>query len=1119
MPAKSHHFLQGLYILLIILTMMGCTADDDYLFRHVSPEESGIHFSNDITESDSINILNFHYIYNGAGVGIVDLNHDTLPDLVFSANEGPPTMYLNKGALHFTEIPSAITAETDRWYTGVSIVDINADGWDDIYLSVGGLDCEQADCYNQLLIHQGLDENGLPQFKEAAEAYGLEDGRYTQQAAFFDYDLDGDLDVYLLHNVIDARDKNTPSAKHFISEEAGDQLFENDGTGSFADVSQQMGITHRGYGLGITINDINQDHYPDIYIANDFLSEDALYINQAAGHEATRTFKNKISTLTKHNSYNAMGVDIADVNNDALPDIFVLDMLPESNERQKNMLGFMNYNKFALSLRQGYHPQFIKNTLQLHNGFLHDTVIPYSDISYQAGLHQTDWSWAPLLADFDNDGDRDAYVTNGYGKDITDLDFINYSQQRNPFGTKQTRQKELYGAVEKLKEVTIPNYFFENQGTLSFSNQKNTWIADDNSISNGAVYADLDLDGDLDLVVNNLNQKAYLLENTSQRSASDHYLQIKLDGPQKNRNCIGAQTTIWAAGEKQSHFQSPVRGYLSSVDPTIHFGLGAAEIVDSMQIIYPWKDEQGEMASQMLYDITANQILHVQTSAVSETTIAAHHSTKEPNRKPLLQSLQNEKSKLAQEENIYEDFDKQHLLLRRYSRLGPCLASADLYEDGGSVLLVGGAIGTTSKIISASSSEMIELPDAPYEICGAAFLDIDGDADLDLYTAVGGSEYSAQSAQLMDQLYLNDGSGNLVHQKIELPASSSRVVAACDYDHDGDTDVFVGSMIMPGQYPMSPASHLLSYTDTGIQDVAIDRLGTAQLGMITDAVWADVDQNGWEDLIVIGEWMPVTIFKNDQGLFSKEQIPHTSGLARALAIADLDEDGDIDIVLANHGTNGKIKASAAEPLVIYTGDLDQNGSPDPVIGHYAEDKEGTRRLFPLHTRDDVFRQLPKLETRFLSYAAFGQATMEDIFELPMQSDAFLKVEELRSIVLFNDLGNWSMKPLPIAAQLAPVNDILAEDFNRDGHVDLLLSMNDYNTETNMGWSDAAHGLMLIGDGSGGMLSLTAAESGFYVPGDARDIDIRENQNKEKVIAVSQNEGPILEYKIATDIIL
>jgi len=1117
MPANSYHHLLS-YLLLVLMTMVGCT-DDDYLFRHVPPAESGIYFSNDISESDSFNILNFHYIYNGAGVGVADLNHDSLPDLVFSANEGPPTMYLNTGALHFKEIPSVKHALRTAWYTGVSIVDINADGWDDVYLSVGGLDCEQNDCYNQLLVHQGLDNQGMPQFKEMAEAYGLEDGRYTQQAAFFDYDLDGDLDVYLLHNVIDARDKNTPSAKHFISDEANDQLLQNDGFGLFSDVSEEMGIAHRGYGLGITINDINQDHYPDIYIANDFLSEDALYINQWADGQSSKPFKNKISTLTKHNSYNAMGVDIADVNNDALPDIFVLDMLPETNERQKNMLGFMNYNKFALSLRQGYHPQFMKNTLQLHNGYIQDTMLPYSDVSYYAGLHQTDWSWTPLLADFDNDGDRDVYVTNGYGKDITDLDFINYSEQRNPFGTNQTQHKELYGAVQKLKEIKIPNYFFENQGALSFANQKSGWIREENSISNGAVYADLDLDGDLDLVVNNLNQQAYVLENTAQRSSKSHYIQLELHGPEKNKNGIGATINIWTEGAQQSHFQSPLRGYLSSVDATIHFGIGAAELVDSIQIIYPWIDQEGFISSKMYYNIPADQVLHIQADEIIKMPIAVRQNNKNQKIKPLLRSLQNEKPKLSQEENVYEDFDKQHLLLRRYSRLGPCLASADISENTGSILFTGGAIGTTSKIYHDPLGTMIELDDASYEVCDAAFLDIDGDGYLDLYTAVGGSEYPDGSNELMDQLYLGDGSGDFVHKLIKLPTTSSSVIAPCDYNQDGDTDLFVGSMTVPGHYPKIPRSHLLSYTDDEMQDQIQDKLGSEHLGMITDAIWSDVDQNGWDDLIIVGEWMPLTIFKNDEGRFTKMELPHTAGLARAVAVADLDEDGDPDIIIGNHGTNGKIKASSVEPLVLYTGDFDQNGSEDPVIGHYALGNAGTRHLFPLHTRDDVFRQLPKLENKYLSYASFGRATMEDIFEKPIYSESFLRVEELRSIVLINDHDGWKIQPLPMAAQLASVNDILAEDFNQDGHTDLLLSMNDYTTETNMGWSDASHGLMLMGNGSGALHAMSAAESGFYVPGDGRDIDIRDNQNNEKVIAVSQNDGPIIEYKIEADIML
>jgi len=1117
MLAKNHSIYYSISIFIFVMYLIGCGDHDDYLFNHVTSNDSGIHFSNDITESDSFNILNFHYIYNGAGVGIADLNHDELPDIVFSANEVSPAIYINQGGLKFIELDEEAYKVDHRWTTGVSIVDINADGWDDIYLSVGGIDCHN-DCYNQLLIHQGLDSDGVPYFIEQAAAYGLEDGQYTQQAAFFDYDLDGDLDVYLLHNVIDDRDKNMPSTKHLLSEYSKDFLLENKGSGQFINVSDAEGISHKGYGLGITITDINQDHYPDIYVTNDFLSEDVLYINQGSIPETESQFKNQISTLIKHTSYNAMGVDIADINNDALPDIYVLDMLPETNERQKNMLGFMNYNKFDLSTRQGYQPQFIKNTLQVHSGFYNNEIAKFTDVSYFSGLHQTDWSWTPLLADFDNDGDKDIYVTNGYGKDITDLDFINDTYQRNPFEAKEDRQQGLYAKVKELKEVEIPNYFFKNEGDLKFSNQKEKWIEEQNSISNGAVYADLDLDGDLDIIVNNLNQEAYLLENTSDRKSEDHFLRLHLRGPQTNQSCIGASVQLWIKDKVQSQFQSPIRGYLSSVDPVIHFGVGAAEVIDSILIIYPWKNDEGHIVSQKLYEVTSDQVLHIDATLKNDRLV----KQKTNSQNPLLQSLQNEKSKLAQEENIYEDFDKQHLLLRRYSRLGPCLASTNTDQEHGDELFIGGATGESSKMIKTLTDGSIQITsfdDLKYEVTDAVFFDVDLDGDMDLYTAVGGSEYQDGSNELQDQLYINNGKGQYELSSMNLPRNSSHTITSCDFDQDGDIDLFIGSGMMPGQYPQIPESHLLINENGRLNDDLNDRLGEIKLGMITDAAWSDIDHNGWSDLIVVGEWMPVTIFKNSEGKFTKEVIENTSGLWRTIEISDIDADGDDDLILGNHGQNGKIKASIDEPLVMYAGDLDQNGSSDPIIGHWTIDQEGKRQLFPLHSRDDVFRQLPKLENKYISYASFGKATMQEIFQQPLHSEKFLKVEELSSVILINEISGWTHRALPSGAQLAPINDILSEDFNHDGNIDLLLSMNDYATEINMGWSEGSNGLMLLGDGKGTFSSLDVSTSGFYQPGDGRGINIRENENGNKVITIGQNNGEIKQYKIAAEIML
>lgn len=1108
----SHTYLLAITLLLLSACQSNETDKGGYLFNKIPPTTSGVTFNNQITETDDFNILNFHYIYNGGGVGVGDFDKNGLPDLVFSGNQVASEIYLNQGELNFTNITKTSNFDTKGWATGVSIIDINGDGWQDIYLSVGGLNCID-NCKNQLFINQGLNEQGVPLFVERAAAYGLSDGQYTQQAAFFDYDLDGDLDVYLLHNVIDNRDKNAPSLPKFINKKSTDKLLRNDGNQQFVEVSDSMGVVHRGYGLGVTINDFNLDGLPDIYVANDFLSSDLMYLHKGFKNGQMLGYKEVSKDKLKHQSYNSMGVDVADINNDALPDIFVLDMMPEYHERQKTMMGFMNYDKFQLSLRQGYAPQFIRNTLQVNNGVLNEKLMPFSEMGYLAGVYNTDWSWTPLLADFDNDGDRDIYVTNGYGKDITDLDFINYSNQASTFGTNESRQEILHEALQKMERIPMPNYIFENEGDLKFTNRSASWTRKENSISNGAIYSDLDNDGDLDLVVNNINETAFILENQINNKTKNHYFKIKLEDIAENPSSIGARVDLWTGGEQQTHFQSPVRGYLSTVDEVVHFGLGTNTLVDSLKI--RWSNGQINTLQNLPVDT-----LFIWKSGIEEALNEL---------KTVDNQLFKENKTIATYfgkhiENPFQDFDAQPLLLHQHSRQGPCIVSANVNGQTGDEVFIGGAKGEPSRIFFEKNDGTYEvqiLNDKEIEATDAAFFDFDSDGDLDLYVVSGGTEFLADAKEYQDRFYLNDGQGNFTFSTtIKSPAKSSgSCVLPADFDQDGDIDLFVGARVVPKSYPSAPRSYLLINHEGKWLDYT-NKLAypLENIGMVSDAVWADYDKDGWEDLILVGEWMPITIFQNQkQGYFKKLESPslaNTTGLWNTIAAADIDADGDTDFMLGNLGQNTRLQASHTEPLTIYAADFDKNGSPDPLVGQYYLNKKGERKDYPIHARDDVVRQLVKIKGRYLTYADFSQATFTDLLQEPAKTGDLLSAKTLNTSYLENKgANNFELHPLAQATQIAPVQEILIDDFNQDGHVDALMVGNDYTAEKNGGWHDAFNGLYLQGEGDGSFTPIPLAKSGFLVGGDGRTITKVMNKNGVIRILVGQNSGDFKVFDI------
>ncbi len=1051
----------------------------------------------------------FQYAYNGGGVGIGDFNNDGLSDLVFTGNQVSSKIYLNKGDFKFEDINEKANFQTNSWVTGVSVVDINSDGFDDIYLNVGGANCKN-DCENLLYINQGVNKEGIPTFKEQAAEYNLADGNYSQQAVFFDYDLDGDLDVFITRNGNVKFDKNSPVPKNYMPKNLADILLRNDRKEGanhpvFTDVSDSLGITYKGFSLGVNIQDFNNDNLPDIYVSNDFITEDLLYINNGNNPETNKHqgFTESNKQFLSHITYNAMGVDIADINNDANPDILVVDMLPESYDRQKRMLGVMNYDKYELSKRNNYNSQFMHNTLQLHNGMLNDSILKASEVGYMSGMASTDWSWTPILADFDNDGDKDAYITNGYVKDLTDLDFINYSTQNTMFGSKESRTKRLRELLNKIPSVKLPNYFYENNGAIQFNNVSEAWKTAKNSFSNGAAYADFDNDGDLDLVVNNINQKAFLLKNNAEKFEKNNYLRVKLIGEKDNAKAIGAKVTIWQNGKSQHQYQTVIRGYLSSMEPIVHFGLASNTAVDSLKITWP----NGSISK-------AN---NVKINAI--VTVNIKSATKENSQKNTTETILTDvshKLNFTHKENRGHDYVLQHLLMRQYSKFGPCITAANIDNKIGDELFIGGSKGEPSTIWTQNKDGNFELKqelDSKHEDTNAVFVDIDNDSDLDLYIASGGTEVQKNAPLLQDRIYLNDGKGNFSQAENKLPKVTE--VSACvrpnDFDKDGDVDIFVGSRIIKGSYPQTPKSQLLLNNNGNFSEA--NNTVLQNLGMITDAKWQDINNDGWDDLIVVGEWMPITILLNNKGKLEKS-IPNftnisnvpveTFGWWNTIEVADFDKDGDIDFIVGNQGENGFVLPKENKPVYVYKKDFDSNGSTDPIIAQYFNDPKNNNTLLPVQTRDDVMKQLVKLKDRYLTYEEFAKVSFTELLNIENLEAETLKATTFSSSYVENlGDGNYQITKLPEACQMAPINDILVKDIDNDGFMDALLVGNDLTAETNYGLHDALIGIYLKGSNNGFEV-ISTETSGFYVPEQSHHILGFQSNTGEELILASRN---------------
>lgn len=1116
----SHHMKFRLFLAVFVLFLISCN-EPNTLFERISSGHSGIHFTNQVTESDSINPLDMEFLYNGGGVAVGDFNRDGKQDLYFTASQVANKLYLNKGNFEFSDVTDeARVGGEGRWCNAASVVDINNDGWQDIYVCAS-IKTNTAERTNLFYINQGVNKQGTPFFKEMAQAYGLADTGFSVHATFFDYDRDNDLDMYLLTTTLAQRnstrfDGGSKEHKQALS----DQLFRNEGSDSlghpyFKNVSKEAGIYDEGYGLGIAIADVNKDGWKDIYVCNDFFTSDLLYLNNGDG-----TFSDKARASFKHTSQNAMGNDIADINNDGWPDIIAVDMDPEDNHRKKKNLNPANYYVHQSMLNGEALLQYVRNTLQLNNGTITDSTnksIPlFSDISFYAGVAETDWSWNPSLADFDNDGLKDLIITNGYPRDVTDHDFAVFRAELGNIASKED-------LLEQIPMIKVPNYAFKNRDGLKFDNVTKDWGMDISSFSDGAAYVDLDNDGDLDYVINNINDEAFVFKNTLKKT---NYLNIQFDGNALNRDGIGATVEIFHNKVKQVFENSPYRGYLSTVDHSLHFGLGADISVDSVLVTWP------DGKQQLLQNIKANQtlVVHYKNAVTKEKG--------EQNVQPLFaNTTKSNNITYRHTEFDFEDFDIQKLLPYKFSSFGPSIAAGDVDQNGYDDLFIGASTGFRGQfLLQQSNGKFIqkELPDfttsgqASPEMMGVLLFDADSDGDLDLYSASGSYEYAANSKVYQDCFFLNNGKGLYVYDSTAIPQeyTSKSCVKAADFDKDGDLDLFVGGRIHPGRYP-EPVNSFIYRNDSKDGRVKFTNV-TSQVapflqkaGLICDAIWTDIDNDGWQDLAIAGEWMPLRFLKNTKGKFS--DISTTTGIQQmvgwwnSITAGDFDNDGDIDYIAGNLGLNSFFKASDNEPVSVYGSDFNNDKAYDAVPSLFLPDENGNRKEYPAHGRDEMIKQIVGVRKKFNSYKSYANATITDLLPADTLKKALhLKANFFASCFVENKgNGKFAVKPLPFQAQLAPLNGMITQDVNNDGNLDVIISGNHYGNEIINGQYDAMNGLVLLGSGTGNFVAMTIQQSGFYVPGDAKGL-VQLVAGKRYTIAATQNKNTLQTFAAAAE---
>ena len=1078
----------------------------DNLFTLMPSSYTGVAFANRIEFSPELNVFTYRNFYNGGGVAAGDLNGDGLPELVLTANQHGSRLYLNKGHFQFQDVTDAAAVRgKDGWATGVTMADVNGDGMLDIYVCYSGITAGKSRA-NELFINQGAGPDGVPRFEEKAGDYGLAEEGFSTQAAFFDYDRDGKLDMFLINNasrpVSSLGLRNTRNTRDAFG---GHKLFHNDGGGHFSDVSARAGIFggEIAFGLGLVVTDVNRDGWPDIFVANDFFERDYLYINNRDG-----TFDERLDKEMPYLSYFSMGADIADVNNDGLPDIYTTDMLPEDEYRLRTTSSFEGWDAYQAKVKNGFHYQLMRNMLQLNNG--NGT---FSDVGQMAGVARTDWSWSALIADLDLDGYKDIYVTNGIAKDVTSQDYIAF------LGNARTMQEVTRGKRADFKALTdatsstkLRHYAFRNQGNLSFTDETVSWGLTTPSFGNGAVYADLDGDGALDLVVNNTNDEAFVYRNNARSLFKEnHFLQVSLVGDGSNRLAVGAKVTVQNGSQALYQELEATRGFQSSVDYTLTFGLGKADTVTSLKVEWP----DGRVSA--LQRVTANQRITVRQAESSR--VPAGLPT--PRNQILVDVTDRTSLPFAHRENDYVDFEREPLVPRMLSTEGPPLAVADVNGDGLDDVFIGGAKNQPSALLIqrqeggfARSNERLLAADSVSEDVGAVFFDANGDRRPDLYVVTGGSEYSDAAPALEDRLYLNDGKGTFRKAAGALPPvtlSGSRAVAA-DFDGDGAVDLFVGGRSIPGRYGLDPTSQLLRNDGRGHFTDVTDRAapGLSHVGMVTDAVWKDVDGDGRIDLVVVGEWMPITIFHNSGGgRFVKQQVrglEKSEGWWNRIIAGDFTGDGRVDFIAGNLGLNTRLQARPDEPVTMYVKDFANDGFFQQIITYYNHGK-----AYPLALRDELVRSLEYMKDRYPTFRDYAKQGAGDVFPRKDVADAVVKTASTfaTSLVRNNGDGSFAIVPLPVEAQIAPVYGMCADDVDGDGRLDLLMAGNLDAVKPALGKMSASYGFYLRSDGRGHFAEVRTVDSGFFVPGQGRDIQRLRTRDGHLYIVSRNNDRPLI----------
>jgi hypothetical protein len=1066
------------------------------LFSALSPDSTGISFSNKLAFSQEFNIYTYRNFYNGGGVGIGDVNNDGLIDVYLVANQAPNKLFINKGNFKFEDITrTAGVGGSKSWSTGVSMADVNGDGWLDIYICNSG-DVKGDNKENELFIN-----NGDLTFTERAKEYGLADKGFTTHAIFFDYDRDNDLDVYILNNSYRAigsfnLQKNERPKRDLLG---GDKLMRNE-NGHFIDISEQAGIYGSviGFGLGASVGDINKDGWLDIYVSNDFFERDYLYINKQDG-----SFRECLTEQMKSVSGASMGADLADVNNDAYPDIFVTEMLPESNQRLKTVTTFENWDRYQNNLNNDFYHQFTRNMLQLNNG-----NNSFSEIGRLTGMEATEWSWGALIFDMDNDGLKDVFVANGIYQDLTNQDYLQYVSGgevvKSIVSNNQVDYKKL---VELIPSTPVSDFAFRNLGSLRFENMTVAWGLDELNFSNGSAYADLDNDGDMDLVINRVNEQASILRNESNiLNRNNRYLKFELHGLGSNSSAIGTKITA-KIGEMTYYLEHlPNRGFESSVDPRPNLGVGQVDHVDEVLVEWP------SGVKTTLTNVATNQTLKLQEP---EGVALAKRSNDGTIKKIFSKGFVIPAIE-KHVENDFVDFDRDRLIYHMLSTEGPKVSVADVNGDGLSDFFIGGAKDQTSAIYlqqrSGSFVKKIDhfLNERTSEDTGSIFFDADADGDQDLYVCSGGNEFSPSSSAFLDRLYFNDGKGGWIKSEQSLPSGkfeSTSCVVASDVDSDGDQDLFVGVRLAPFSYGMPVNGYLLKNDGKGF-------FATAQIieniGMITSAIWADVDSDRDDDLVIVGEWMPVSVYINNHGKLERSKpLINSNGWWNTIASADLDNDGDLDFVIGNHGWNSRFRASIDKPVTMWVSDFDQNGMMEQIITTFIGNKS-----YPMVLRHDLLSQIPSLKKKFLKYEDYKNATISEIFS-PEQLKAAQRLDAFNfsTSIMFNQgNGNFTLEALPIEAQISPVYAVHVEDIDKDGNKDILMGGNLYRVKPEAGRYDASYGTFLKGDGKGKFKVVPNKDCGLMIDGEVRDIK-RIKVGKNNLILVARNNDTPIFLKV------